>query len=413
MSLWTRIRDSLFGPRDGASEPEDAPIPIAWLPVDDPGNPFSVPILNLMNNLRITSVTSNPAAAECAVSWRAGGHRRLEPQLDGRTVPCALAYRAPGLVEGLLYVPHQMEDKWVIAWRDDRIVLARSWTGLVDVVATARIDGDVLRVSDITLEDDSALRAFGDPVQAFDWLIRTHALGERIPLPCDADGAKMLEQVPLHGFSLFGRHLFCAAVDYEPPASAQVLGSDGDMVRAIHDGDVDQVRRLLAKGHSTRSPAIIGRYPPLHLALAADQPEIVRVLIGAGADVDQPADRDQRPLHIAVVNGRKPALLALLIDAGADLEAPEAKGHRPLHAAAEVGQVAALECLLDRGAELEARTHAGYTPLHIAAALGHLAFVKAAVARGADLSATSDLGTPLETARAEGQTKVAKWLARR
>lgn len=83
-----------------------------------------------------------------------------------------------------------MDEKWVLAWRPEGagrgpITAARSWTGLVELVAEARVKGQELRVEELRLAGDSRLEAVGPLPAVFDWMIRAHALGEMLPLPVD------------------------------------------------------------------------------------------------------------------------------------------------------------------------------------------------------------------------------------
>src|SRR5205823_4538993 len=146
--------------------------------------------------------------------------------------PCA--HSVP---DGLLYAPPSMDEKWVLALRDGRLLAARSWTGAVAAVADARRDGDTLVLERLRLAENSGLEIFGSAVDTFDWLVRSHALGQRIPLPVSDEGGAMLEHVPLSGFGPFGKILFCAAKQWKPPPAARPLRSDGDVIVSARKGD--------------------------------------------------------------------------------------------------------------------------------------------------------------------------------
>ncbi len=111
---------------------------------------------------------------------------------------------------------------------------------------------------------------------------------------------------------------------------------------------------------------------PLHKAVSARRApplEIVRSLLGAGANVNA-RDKDQRtPLHDAVSYGRgdTAALVKLFLDAGADVNAQDAKEFTPLHGIAN-GDGAVAELLLDAGADPNRRDFRGRTVLwHVVA----------------------------------------------
>lgn len=410
MSWWSKLRDGVIGRRDERPEGPSAK-PAKWLAADDAGNPFDVPILDLMGNLSMISTSKDPEVASRSVSWRAGQHERLVWKLEGEHISCDLRYAAAAtLPDGMLFVPEAMEDKWVIAWRKGQIAAARSWTGETEAIAEARLEAGELRVTSLAVATRCSLRSFGDPVATFDWLLKSHALGAKVPLPVSAEGAELLRDIPLASFGPFGRRAFCAALNYAPPESKQALRSDGALIAALQDGDATRIQRLIDEGHDLHAPSTFGGYTALHLAVVKGRADLVELLLSRGANPNQVADQKRRPLPLALVHECSPQVLDLLLDAGAELEGADEKGFSALHAAAEVGNVAGIRYLLGKGAELQARTTLGFSPLHIACALGHLDAARELVRQGADLAASSDLGTPLDAARQEGKAEVVAWL---
>uniref|UniRef100_A0A8U8B0R4 NF-kappa-B inhibitor alpha n=1 Tax=Geospiza parvula TaxID=87175 RepID=A0A8U8B0R4_GEOPR len=72
------------------------------------------------------------------------------------------------------------------------------------------------------------------------------------------------------------------------------------------------------------------------------------------------------PLHVAVLR-RDPELVQLLLRAGADPDRPEPScGRSPLHLAVEAQSPEVAECLLRGGARPDPRTFSGFTPLYSA-----------------------------------------------
>jgi hypothetical protein len=122
MSWWSKLWKGFGGePKNAPEKPRSEPA--KWLAAGAPGNPFDVPVLDLMSNLRMTSTTMDPALAERSVSWRAGQDERLAWKLDGERFSCDLSYdAATSLPDGMLFVPAAMEDKWVIALSATRAV---------------------------------------------------------------------------------------------------------------------------------------------------------------------------------------------------------------------------------------------------------------------------------------------------
>jgi ankyrin repeat protein len=152
--------------------------------------------------------------------------------------------------------------------------------------------------------------------------------------------------------------------------TAQRLG------RLIADGDVDAVRaavessaRLLG---STVERAGQGGWTPLHVAVAECRTDIVRVLVGAGADLGARTEHHRTPLHVALESC--PELVPVLVELGAVLDAPSA---------AFLGDVDTLTAHLDRGAPLDDPA-SGTDLLSWAALGGALATAKLLLERGAD-----------------------------
>jgi len=154
-----------------------------------------------------------------------------------------------------------------------------------------------------------------------------------------------------------------------------------DFWEACIVGDVASVKAALARGQAVNATAPDG-YTPLGLAVFFRNPEIVALLLGAGADPNLQAANAQRvgPLHAAVARGDIPTLV-LLLEKGADPDRPQEKGLRPLHEAAGAGNVAAVAVLLLFGADPGALTEGGKTPADLARDKDHAALADRLAAR--------------------------------
>ena len=123
-------------------------------------------------------------------------------------------------------------------------------------------------------------------------------------------------------------------------------------------------------------PALIklttsGGLTPLHLAAGNTQePEIINILMNAGANLEAKSSEGFTPLHIAAAHNTNPTITKAFLDAGANLEAKAELGLTPLHSAATYNtnhQI--IETLLDAGAQINPKiVLIGWTPLHAAAA---------------------------------------------
>jgi ankyrin repeat protein len=153
------------------------------------------------------------------------------------------------------------------------------------------------------------------------------------------------------------------------------------LLLAIRGGDVGEIARLLGEHPGLASARVQGRKEgfrtPLHMV--ADWPgyfpcgpQIVRMLIDAGADPNAPGEPgkpSETPLHWAA-SSDDVDVAAALIDGGADIEAPGASiaGGPPLDCAVGYGCWHVARLLVDRGAKVDRLWHA--------AALGMIPRVK-------------------------------------
>jgi hypothetical protein len=186
-------------------------------------------------------------------------------------------------------------------------------------------------------------------------------------------------------------------------------------VEAIHGGDVEALRRLLAE-HPELATARIGGDDPggmtrTLLHVVTDWPghfpngaATVAALVQSGADVDArfTGPHTETPLHWAASCDDVEVLDALL-DAGADIEVPGAVigGGTPLSDAAAFAQWNAARRLVERGAR---------TSLWEAATLGLMDRVEAHVAAGV---ADDDITQAFWCACHGGQRRPAEYLLER
>ncbi len=102
---------------------------------------------------------------------------------------------------------------------------------------------------------------------------------------------------------------------------------------------------------------------PLFRLVKQGSVEEVEERIAAGSDLERgdPAF-ELTPLAWAVIEGR-PEIVSVLIEAGADLNPRDGEGSTPLHAASFLGRGTEASLLIEAGADVNARNHNGETPL--------------------------------------------------
>jgi len=123
----------------------------------------------------------------------------------------------------------------------------------------------------------------------------------------------------------------------------------------------DTVELLLAKGPDINSKDKDGR-TPLHLAAESAEADIVKLILGKGARVDEKDNESGfTALHYAGRFGNKGAA-ELLIAKGADINAKDKQGHTPLQVAVNHNYKVA-ELLINKGADSGVRTESGRTLL--------------------------------------------------
>jgi ankyrin repeat protein len=171
--------------------------------------------------------------------------------------------------------------------------------------------------------------------------------------------------------------------------SVIVVHAAGDvaLIDAVRAGDSAAVRSLLRQKVAVNAAQPDGM-TALHWAAYEDQPDMVQMLLAAGANAKAASRAGITPLELATENGN-PAIVDRLLQAGADPNAAAA-GQTALHVAAHTGNVAVAKLLVALGAAVDARERwFSETPLMLAAAGNHPTLVKYLSEAGADVNAVA------------------------
>ena len=145
---------------------------------------------------------------------------------------------------------------------------------------------------------------------------------------------------------------------FASPALAAM--SDEDFIELSLRGTLQQIQEAIRNGANVNARERLGDsiITPLNRAAAGNlNPEVIRVLIEAGADVNERGAFECTPLFSAIYNPNLEVMIAL-IEAGADVNARNAFGRTPLLEAIKATylEVAILTILVNAGADVNART---------------------------------------------------------
>ncbi|WP_246660389.1 ankyrin repeat domain-containing protein [Nitratireductor sp. XY-223] len=199
-----------------------------------------------------------------------------------------------------------------------------------------------------------------------------------------------------------------------PPGPAEVAAYDG-LLKAAHDGDIENVRELLAAGADADMRDARGR-TPAHIAAFASNEAVLRELADAGADLNA---LDQQLFHIVTIAAvaDDPEFLALALELGASAGNVTSRyDGTALIWASHLGHVEVVQILIDAGAPLDHVNNLDWTALIEAVVLGdggpdHVRIVKALVDAGADKSIGDRQGkTPLQLAEEHGYAEIVELL---
>jgi hypothetical protein len=235
-------------------------------------------------------------------------------------------------------------------------------------------------------------------------------------------------------FGLAERQALADIIATRAESVTAVVNQTRQLETAVKSGDLDQLKTILAANPKLVNAFDQNRLPLILTAQYNGQPEIVRFLEEAGAEIDLftasaigrfdvvrqeidqwPEDVNEygrdgfTPLQLACYFGQEEIALWLL-GYGADVNvvAQNGTGIAPIHAAAANGSLLILQALLAKSANVNARQQGGFTPLHTAADSNSPEMARLFLEHGADHTMAADNGqTALDLALAKDHEAVA------
>ncbi len=161
---------------------------------------------------------------------------------------------------------------------------------------------------------------------------------------------------------------------------------DSPLLSAIKSNDLPKIRILLDSGQDVNGELDDEKRSALLLGSFYGDPELIKLLIEKGADVNATDKYGRTALHFAARAG-KCENIGVLVTSGAQLERTEIKNYyTPLMEAAWAGKSQAAGCLAQVGSGIDSQDGFGFTALMHAVWSRDAATVKILLEAGADKS---------------------------
>ena len=167
--------------------------------------------------------------------------------------------------------------------------------------------------------------------------------------------------------------LFDAIAGGDAASVAALLDNDGSLLNSRRNG-ISPILFAIYNGHAELADAFLGRgaAPSFCEACALGDKNAVTRMLDADASLLDSYSEDGFPAVGLAVFFRHPEIARLLIERGADVNAAARNAFlvAPVHAAAAVRDGETMQLLIEHGADVNARQQLGYTALHTAAQHG-------------------------------------------
>lgn len=303
---------------------------------------------------------------------------------------------------------------WIVALASVASLAAARDTRLIDAVK----DGNVKTVQALVRERVDVNAPAADGATALHWAAHRDNLTTAdllIRAGARPNVANDLGVTPLH-LACTNRSAAMVKRLLTAGANPNVALPRGEtiLMECSRTGNAEAVAALLRVGARVNETEVVNQQTALMWAVAQQHPKVVQALLEGGADIrarsrtyPQIVETGNRggsnDVSTVLRGGSTPLLFAarvgdvesakLLIAAGADVNEAQPDGVSALVAAAHSGHTALGALLLDKGADPNA-AEAGYTPLHAAIDRSDLELVKQLLSHGANPDIRLAKGTP-------------------
>lgn len=151
--------------------------------------------------------------------------------------------------------------------------------------------------------------------------------------------------------------------------SSPQIESDPEIIQCAEVGDIDRISEILALDKESHKQTDEMGFTALHCATNLGEPELVKLLLEAGADPNAESKFGITPLHLVQV----PADIEALVNAGAFIKHKSKDGSTPLLTlASEPDSFWCMKKLLQLGADPNSADNFGVTPIEVAKERGEM-----------------------------------------
>lgn len=179
-----------------------------------------------------------------------------------------------------------------------------------------------------------------------------------------------------------------------------------DINDAIINGDLTQVKEILAEKPELLNQKNADELTPINLACERGQAGIVDFLLEMGADANIGDRENSQPIHLAATSGSIESL-DLLFAHGVDIDTRDDFGMTPLLFAMSRRQAVMAEYIVKLGADIDLQSSVGWSAIHLAIVTRNNEMIDLLINKGAELNVALETGmTPLHSAVSYGNTEL-------